>query len=248
MRHKSLRKGWSPTFAEPPLFRQWWVRFATALTWALPTGGRPVGCLAMASSRKAGSVLVVTSLVATATVAAQGTARPQFGVAGSLTVSTGDYHRDPSGDGFNRGWQGMAFVAFRPPRWPVGLRVDGTYGENSANDQLKTALTASLGPPSDEKTKLLGANADLTYQLRSASRVEPYVLGGIGIYHVTIAVASGGSTADNSDTRFAWNLGGGVNCGFGGFAQFLEARYVAVRAVPGFPETTFLALSVGIRF
>ena len=202
----------------------------------------------MASSRKAGSVLVVASLVATATVAAQGTARPQFGVAGSLTVSTGDYHRDPSGDGFNRGWQGMAFVAFRPPRWPVGLRVDGTYGENSANDLLKTALTDSLGQPSDEKTKLLGANADVTYQLRSASRVEPYVLGGIGIYHVTIAVASGGSTADNSDTRFAWNLGGGVKYGFGGFAQFLEARYVAVRAVPGFPETTFLALSVGIRF
>src|SRR5213593_2111439 len=60
------RKRWSPTFAEPPLFRQWWVRFATALTWALPTGGQPVGCLAMASSRKAGSVLVVASLVATA--------------------------------------------------------------------------------------------------------------------------------------------------------------------------------------
>ncbi|PYP66687.1 MAG: hypothetical protein DMD36_16825, partial [Gemmatimonadetes bacterium] len=113
----------------------------------------------MSSSRKAASVLVVASLVATASVAAQG-ARPNFGVAASLTVSTGDYHRDPSGDGFNRGWQGMAFVAFRPPRWPVGLRVDGTYGENSANDQLKTALTASLGPPSDEKTKLLGANAD----------------------------------------------------------------------------------------
>ncbi len=201
----------------------------------------------MSSSCRAGGVLVVASLVATATVAAQG-ARPNFGVAASLTVPTGDYHGNPSGDGFNRGWQGMAFVAFRPPRWPVGLRVDGTYGENSANDQLKTALTASLGPPSDEKTKLLGANADLTYELRSASRVKPYVLGGIGIYHVTIAVASGGSTADNSDTRFAWNLGGGVNCGFGGFAQFLEARYVAVRAVPGFPETTFLALSVGIRF
>ena len=201
----------------------------------------------MSSSRKAGGILVVASLVATASVAAQGV-RPQFSVAGSLTVSTGDYHRDPSGAGFNPGWQGMAFVAFRPPRWPIGLRVDGTYGENSANHQLKTALTASLGQPSDEKTKLLGAKADVTYELRSASRVKPYVLGGIGIYHVTIALASGDTTADNSDTRFAWNLGGGVNYGFGGFAQFLEARYVAVRAVPGFPETTFLALSVGIRF
>jgi opacity protein-like surface antigen len=200
----------------------------------------------MSSSQRAGGFLVLASLLPTASVAAQG-ARPNFGVAASLTVPTGDYHGNPSGDGFNRGWQGMAFVAFRPPRWPVGLRVDGTYGENGANDQLKTHLTASLPPPSDEKTKLLGANADVTYQLRSASRVEPYVLGGIGIYHVTIALASGGATADNSDTRFAWNLGAGVNGGFGGFAQFLEARYVAVQAVQGFPETSFFALTLGIR-
>jgi opacity protein-like surface antigen len=201
----------------------------------------------MRRSSRAVGAFAVASLVSTATLAAQGL-RPKFGVAAGVAVPTGAYHAAASGEGFNRGWQGIALVTFTVPGWPVGLRVDGTYGTHGANDQLKANLTASIGQPTDEKTKLLGANVDVIYPPGSASRVQPYVLGGMGAYHVTISVTSGGSTTDNSATRFAWNLGGGMRYRMRGVTLFLEARYVDVAAVTGFPKTTFLPITVGIRF
>jgi len=114
-------------------------------------------------------------------------------------------------------------------------------------DQLKAALTSSFGQPSDEKTKLLGGNVDLTYAFGSAARVQPYLLGGIGVYHITISVTSGGSAADNSGTRFAWNLGGGVAYRVRGAALFVEARSLNVAALAGFPRTTLLPITAGVR-
>jgi len=198
------------------------------------------------SSRVAGA-FAVASLVATATLAAQGL-RPRFGVAAGMAVPTGAYHSAASGEGFNSGWQGTALVTLTVPGWPVGLRMDGTYSTHGANDQLKADLTASIGQPTDEKTKLFGVNVDATYPSGSTSRVQPYALGGMGAYHVTISVTSGGSTSDNSATRFAWNLGGGVRYRMRGTTLFLEARYVDVTAVAGFPKTTFLPITAGIRF
>ncbi len=201
----------------------------------------------MSWSTRAASVVAVASFLSTATVAAQGI-QLQPGVATGMALPTGDYHRAAQDQGFKNGWQGVALVALTVPGWPVRLRVDGTYGAHGANDQLKADLTASIGQPTDEKTKLLGANVDVTYPFRPAARVQPYVLGGLGAYHVTISVTSGGSTVDNSGTKLAWNVGGGVLYRMQGTALFLEARYVDVAAVSGFPGTTFLPITAGIRF
>jgi len=196
--------------------------------------------------RESAGAVVVAALVAPATAAAQGL-RPQFGVAAGVALPTGDYHAAASGDGFNSAWEGMALVALKLARWPVGLRADVTYGTNGANDQLKAALTSSFGQPSDEKTKLLGGNVDLTFPFGSAARVQPYLLGGIGVYHITISVTSGGSAADNSGTKFAWNLGGGVAYRVRGAALFVEARSLNVAALAGFPRTTLLPITAGVR-
>jgi opacity protein-like surface antigen len=200
----------------------------------------------MSRSMRAAGVLVLAALVATATIAAQGI-RPQFGVAAGVAVPTGDFHAAASGEGFNTAWQVLALVAFKVPGWPIGLRADGTYSANTANDQLKADLSASLGQPTDEKAQLLGVNVDLTYPFGSASRVQPYLLGGIGAYRVTITVTSGGSTADNSETKFAWNVGGGILYRMRGATLFLEGRYVDVAAVSRFPKTTFLPITAGLR-
>jgi opacity protein-like surface antigen len=200
----------------------------------------------MSWSMRAAGALIVAAPVATATVAGQDV-RPRFGFAAGVAVPTGDFHGAASGQGFNTAWHAMVLVAFKVPGWPVGLRADGTYGAYAANDRLKADLTARLGRPTDEKTKLLGANVDLTYPSGSASRVQPYLLVGIGAYRVTITVTSGGSTADNSDTKFSWNLGGGILYRMRGAALFLEARYVDVAAVSGLPKTTFLPITAGVR-
>ena len=200
----------------------------------------------MSWSGKAARAVVVASLAAVS-VAAQGV-HAQFGLGGGLTAPVGDYHSTAGGQGFSTAWHGLALLAFKLPVLPVGLRVDLSYGSNGANNTLKDSLTTRVGAPTDEKTKLAGASVNLTYQSSSAARVKPYAIGGVGVYHTTISVSTSGSTSDRAATKLAWNLGGGLTLGLRGVALFLEARYVNVAAVSGFPRTTFLPFTTGIRF
>jgi Outer membrane protein beta-barrel domain len=200
----------------------------------------------MSWSGRAARAVVAVSLAA-GTLAAQGV-HPQFGLGGGLLAPVGDYHATAGGQGFNTAWQGLALLAFKLPGLPVGFRVDVGYGANSANDRLKSQLSTALGQPTDEKTKLAGASVNLTYRSSSSARVKPYVIGGVGVYHTTIAVSTTDSTTDRAATKLAWNLGGGLDFGLRGVALFFEARYVNVAAVSGFPRTTFLPFTAGIRF
>jgi len=200
----------------------------------------------MSSSSRAACAVVVASFAA-ASVAAQGV-HPQFGLGGGLMAPVGDYHATASGQGFNTAWHGLALLAFKLPALPVGFRIDVTYGANSANDRLKDTLSAALGQPTDEKTKLAGASVNVTYPAASSAPVRPYAIGGVGLYHTTISTSTSASTADRAATKLAWNLGGGLAFGLRGVTLFFEARYVNVAAVAGFPRTTFLPFTTGIRF
>ena len=200
----------------------------------------------MSWSGKAARAVVGASLAAFS-LAAQGV-HPQFGLGGGLTAPVGDYHSTAGGQGFSTAWHGLALLAFKLPVLPVGFRVDVSYGSNGANSTLKDSLTNRVGAPTDEKTKLAGASVNLTYQSSSAARVKPYAIGGLGVYHTTISVSSSGSTSDRAATKLAWNLGGGLTVGLRAVALFFEARYVNVAAVSGFPRTTFLPFTTGIRF
>jgi len=200
----------------------------------------------MSWSGNAARAVVVASLAAVS-VAAQGV-HPQFGLGGGLTAPVGDYHSTAGGQGFSTAWHALALFAFKLPVLPVGFRVDVSYGSNGANNTLKDSLTNRVGAPTDEKTKLAGASVNLTYQSSSAARVKPYAIGGVGVYHTTISVNTSGSTTDRAATKLAWNLGGGLTVALRGVALFFEARYVNVAAVSGFPRTTFMPFTTGIRF
>ena len=200
----------------------------------------------MSSSSRAARAVVVASFAA-ASVAAQGV-HPQFGLGGGLMAPVGDYHATASGQGFNTAWHGLALLAFKLPALPVGFRIDATYGANSANDRLKDTLSAALGQPTDEKTKLAGASVNVTYPASSSAPVRPYAIGGVGLYHTTISTSTSASTGDRAATKLAWNLGGGLAFALRGVTLFFEARYVNVAAVSGLPRTTFLPFTTGIRF
>jgi opacity protein-like surface antigen len=189
--------------------------------------------------------VTLASLVAVAVVA-QGNA-PRFGIATGLAMPVGSYHSS-GGEGFNTAWQIMALVAFKPPVIPFGVRVDVTYGAHDANDQLNGDLTSRIGQPATEKAKLVGGNVDVVYPAASAARVQPYVLGGIGVYHTTITVTVADSTPTDADTKLAWNLGGGISYSVRSIALFLEVRYISAGAVTGFPRSTVLPITAGVRF
>lgn len=201
------------------------------------------------SSRATFAVVLLAplaALVPAASAPAQGLG-VQFGAAGGRTVPVGDYFADARGEGFNAGWVGVGFVALTLPGRPFGLLVSVAYSTNGANDQLKSDLATAIGLPADEQASLLGVNVDLTYAFSLGRHVRPYVLAGVGLYHATISVTSGNSTADNPATKPAWNLGGGLLYQIGVVAPFLEVRFVHVAALSGFPSTTFFPITAGIR-
>ena len=201
--------------------------------------------------------LILASIPGATVLKAQGFG-PQLGVAGGVAVPTGAYHGEPStyGEGFKTGWQGMVLTAFRIPAWPLGFRLDATYSVNNAN----TTLTNSNDEFSTERSKALGADLDLSWSLPPLG-VAPYLIGGVGVYHTTIAITGGRfPPADTSQTTFAWNAGVGVVYTIRALNLFLEARYVSVAGGLGFscplgkscprqpgPRTTFVPIMAGIR-
>ena len=176
----------------------------------------------------------------------------QFGIAGGLTVPTSFYHADPSGDGFTPGFSGLAVVDLKLPKTPIGVRLDVGTGHNSANDSLKTHLSAAVGAPTDAKIRLTGVLASATYNLQPMSAARGYFLLGIGFYNVKFSATSNGATVDTAATKFAWNVGGGLTVGSGAVAWFLEARYLDVGAFlavkpTGLVTTTGIRLGIGGR-
>lgn len=192
---------------------------------------------------RAASALALACALAVTSATAQGI-RPQFGIGVGRAIATGAFRGDTSGEGFDNAWTGMVEVTLRRAASPLGLCLDFAYSAPGANDQLKSDLSTRLGQSADESTKLLGANAGLTYAFARSSPVTPHLLGGVGVYHVTISVTAGGTTTDNSATRLGWHLGGRLTYR----ALFLDVRYVSVAAVAGFPKTTFFPVTAGIRF
>jgi opacity protein-like surface antigen len=188
---------------------------------------------------------LLSFLVAPESARAQAT-HTLFGVAGSLTIPTGDYHQDPNGDGYNVGWQGKGLIELEPSPVGVGLRFEASYGENAANSQLRADLTSVAGLPLDSKIKQLGGMVDLIYPLsRSPGSGRAYLLTGLGVYRVSVEVSSGSVSSDTSGTEFAWSVGAGLRAGRS--PLFFEVRYVSVAAFAGL-KTNFVPVTAGIRF
>ena len=198
----------------------------------------------MSWSRGPRIALSLAALIRSLPLAAQGL-RAQLGIAGGMTLPTSFYHADPAGDGFTPGFSGLAVVDLKLPKTPIGIRLDVSTGHNSANDSLKSRLSAAVGAPTDAKIRLTGVFANATYNLQPASAARGYFLAGIGFYNVKYSATSG-ATVDTSATKFAWNVGGGLTVGRGAVAWFLEARYLNVATFSSV-KPTGLMTTTGIR-
>ena len=187
----------------------------------------------------------LTLVVAMGAACVQGQeTRQAFGIVLGRTIPTGAFHAAASGEGFNGGWTAGGRLTLERRNSRLGLRIDASYAEHDANDQLKADLTTALGQASDESMTLLGVDASLVYPLLPTSRVAPSLFGGVGLWFVSIGVTSGSATNHTSAFKPAWQLGGEVRYG----SVFLEARYVAVAAMGGLPRVTCFPIALGLRF
>lgn len=164
---------------------------------------------------------LVLGAVAANPAAAQ--ARGYFGFGGGVSLPMGDF-----GDAAKTGFGGLVIAGITGPNGRIGGRIDGLLLRHSS-DVLE-----------DATTKVIGVNADLVVSPGSSgAKVRPYLLGGVGMVNAKVEDFEG-------DTKFAFNLGGGLQFKAGKMGVFVEARYFNVSTDPG--STSFIPIMVGLRF
>ncbi len=172
---------------------------------------------------------ILLSGIALACIAALG-ASPAAAQRARLSLGAGGVM--PSGDYSsldNAGWQLMGAVEVGVPHSPLAVRVDLMYG-----------LTPHQGGLLTGSTTLSGSTANAVYRVGApALPLRPYVLAGLGYYHVDF-----GSGA--SESKPAFDAGTGLSLGFGPMHLFGEARWVSV--LTSGSSTTFFPVTVGFTF
>ena len=192
----------------------------------------------MSSSTRAVGALLFAGLAAPVTVTAQ-LSKPEFGVAAGATFPQGDFTTGPCGlCGFNTGWQGMAFVAFRIRRSPLALRLDGSYGANTSAQYYRSGVLTQ------RRFGLLGGAAELTLSGSWAPGAKVYVLAGPGLYRVSETFIQGATGSSSQPLKLAYNLGGGVAIGL----LFFEARLVHVDGWGNDVSYILVPITLGLRF
>jgi opacity protein-like surface antigen len=173
-------------------------------------------------------VAMALALVATAANAQSvvPAAKPvSFGIAGGMSVPTGDF-----GDGFKSGYNVSGLVQFQQPTWPVALRIEAQYQDFGAKGGV------------DASAKTIGGLANVIYAFPTKSTVRPYVTGGLGYFHLKMDMGD----VSGSDNKFGFDFGAGLDFQLSGMNTFIEANWQSVRAEGA--AMNQIPLRVGIRF
>ena len=132
------------------------------------------------------------------------------------------------GNAFSTGFNVTGTIAVTPPLIPLGFRGDVVYNQFSSKGT------------SNGNAKIAGASANAIFGMPGVI-ITPYVIGGIGYYHVSSSLT--GTTASN---HFGFNAGAGLNVPLLVFKAFVEARYNRISESGG--STSFVPVTVGVMF
>lgn len=185
------------------------------------------------------SMMAVAALAVTvvASTAQAQVARPiTFGVSASATMPTGDM-----GDMFNTGF-GITGLADMKTHLPVNFRGELSYNRLGAKD-MPTGL--------DGHARIFAGIVNAVLPISTSGGIQPYVLGGPGVYSLKTVVSDGDAELSTSKTALGLNGGLGLNFHLGTFSTFAEARYNHVFSKDddkGFVNSSMIPLSFGIRF
>jgi hypothetical protein len=177
-----------------------------------------------------GTIFAGTSF-AVSSLSAQGN---RFALGGGASFPTGKYS-----DLANVGWHGTGSLNFGRHDSRLGFLIDGTYGEFGFDAE-----------GFDVKQRWIYGTANLVYRFKragsEASRVNPYVISGGGVYNSKGIGNDAELFGDDSGTDFGLNAGLGVNYTVSRIVLYLEARYHTV--FTSGDDSHFIPLTLGIRF
>ncbi len=134
-----------------------------------------------------------------------------------------------------------AAEVWMPSMAPFGLRGEIGYNHFGANYVNGHASTLRF---------LVDAVYDVPVQ---HTTVQPYLLAGFGLYHVSGVVDFGcvpfGCTVSDGSTGVGLNLGGGIRVPLGTVQGFFEARYhLPFTGLGGLSTSPFFPFQIGIRY
>lgn len=164
---------------------------------------------------------------------AAGAQIPSITLFGGAVKPTGD-----AGNSLNTGWTLGAAMDMHAPLTPLGLRLEGGYARYGVQGLSGTGVTAH--------TSDLGANLNLVMTVVNAVVVKPYLTAGPSYSHLTVSANDGTTTSSDSQGKFGFNAGGGIDFGLGGLGARLDLRYKRI-STSGSAFTT-IPLTFGIRF
>jgi opacity protein-like surface antigen len=148
-----------------------------------------------------------------------------FGVAGGLSVPTGD-----AGDLIKSGFLVGGLLEFARPASPLAFRVEVDY--QRFDSKLDIAGAGNL--------RVISGVANVLYKF-AGQTARPYLLGGLGLFN------SGSSEEDSeSETDVGFNLGAGLEVPLSGITVFGDVRYQSILASPD--NVNLIPIRVGIRF
>ena len=163
----------------------------------------------------------------------------------------------PSGgfaDAAKTGLVATGFVALRATS-SLGVRGELFWSRSDIDNPLVREAGGAVLPSTGVggttgNVDLVGAAANATVGF-GTSVLQPYLIGGVGVYRRRVSQDVSGTVSEfrhlrDSDTDFGWNGGAGVRLSLGGVSVFAEARYHAVSTAP--ERTTFVPVTVGVEF
>jgi outer membrane protein with beta-barrel domain len=146
-------------------------------------------------------------------------------------IPTGDL-----GDALNTGFTVGGGLDLHTGPSPLSWRGEVAYTRYTAKDD---------GSGFDEHFSDLSGRVNAVLGM-PATGFAPYVIGGVGLYHLTASASGGGFTGSASDNKFGWNIGAGIDMPIGEIAGRLEVRYHRVSEDNG--SYTYVPITFGIRF
>lgn len=170
-----------------------------------------------------GAMMLASAAVAQNTTGGSGV---QFGVGGGLAMPMGNL-----GDFTGTGFDVHGMLGFNPAALPFGLRVDVGYNQFGFKDEF-----------GDGNFKIISGTANALLKIPATS-ISPYVIGGLGIFN---AKADAPDVENESETKFGFQLGGGLQFNLSGMATHLEAKYVNVMTEG--ESASYIPITFGIMF
>ena len=179
-------------------------------------------------SRRAIALAALAAAIVTAPAAVEAQSPVKFGLAAGATFPTGD-----ASDVVEWGYHVAGSITGKPMMSPVGFRGEVMWNRLTGKD-FDTALGTVQGPDVDVLAGIVNAEIGM-----SGVGVKPYFIGGLGMYRLS-------AEDTDSETKFGFNLGAGLDFGLAGFSAFTEARFHSIQTDGS--STNIIPVTFGIRF